>query len=229
MPHPDNLDLRISDDGLALIEAFEGFRGSWYLDAVSVRTIAYGWTGRLPDGYVPPLTEHEGRQLLRETVGIYEAAVRTLVAVPLRQNQFDALVSFTYNLGPGNLESSTLLRKLNAAEPGVGPEFDRWTKAGGRELAGLVRRRAAERALFERADAPPEADPADADPTEAGCPDPARLDDDAGQDDAAERAVGQPVTPLDARPPHWLEPDGDGPGDAETDPGDGHEKGPDSG
>ena len=155
MPHPSNDALRTSDDGLALIERFEGFEPDWYLDPVGVRTIAFGWTGALPEGVDPPLTEAQGRRLLRETVGRYEDAVRRSVAVPLAQEQFDALVSFTYNLGAGNLASSTLLRLLNAGDAaGAAEQFDRWVMAGGRALPGLVRRRAAERALFSRGTGP---------------------------------------------------------------------------
>ncbi|WP_412067871.1 lysozyme [Rubrivirga sp. IMCC43871] len=149
MPHPANDALRISSAGLALIERFEGFEPDWYLDPVGVRTIAYGWTGALPAGLSPPLTQAQGRQLLRDTVGAYESAVRRSVAVPLAQAQFDALVSFTYNLGASNLASSTLLRLLNEGDARAAAEqFDRWVLAGGRALPGLVRRRAAERALF---------------------------------------------------------------------------------
>ena len=154
MPHPPNDDLRVSAEGLSLIMRFEGFQADWYPDPVGVRTIAYGWTGALPVGFEPPLTESQGRELLRRTVGAYEQAVRDLVTVPLAQGAFDALVSFTYNLGRGSLASSTLLRKLNAGEPGVGAEFDRWVFAGGERLEGLVRRRAVERAMFEAASPP---------------------------------------------------------------------------
>ncbi len=155
MPHPANDGLRISDAGLTLIERFEGFKPDWYLDPVGVRTIAYGWTGALPDGLAPPLTQAQGRQLLRDTVGSYERAVRRHVAVPLAQAQFDALVSFTYNLGASNLASSTLLRRLNEGDARAAAEqFDRWVLAGGRALPGLVRRRAAERALFESGTGP---------------------------------------------------------------------------
>ena len=178
MPEPPNDDLRISDAGLALIEDFEGFEPDWYLDPVGVRTIAFGWTGELPAGYAPPLTRAEGRRLLRDTVGRYESAVRRLVAVPLAQGQYDALVSFTYNLGPANLAASTLLRKLNAGEPDVGLEFDRWVRAGGRVLPGLVRRRAAERAMFEAASAPRVHDPS---VPRHGMPTTDRLEAEAGR------------------------------------------------
>lgn len=161
MPHPSNDALRISDVGLALIERFEGFEPDWYLDPVGVRTIAYGWTGALPAGLSPPLTRAQGRQLLRDTVGAYESAVRRNVAVPLAQPQFDALVSFTYNLGASNLASSTLLRLLNAGDAsGAAEQFDRWVLAGGRPLPGLVRRRAAERALFASGTGPSDRVPA---------------------------------------------------------------------
>jgi GH24 family phage-related lysozyme (muramidase) len=197
MPHPANDPLRISDAGLALIERFEGFRSDWYLDPVGVRTIAFGWTGPLPNGLVPPLTEAEGRRLLRDTVGDYEAAVRRLVAVPLGQPQFDALVSFTYNLGASNLSSSTLLRLLNEGRVReAAAEFDKWVLAGGVPLAGLVRRRAAERALFESAPSPTPPVPSPPDPPPIA-PDP-----------APHRPV--PITevdPLPARPPHGLETD----------------------
>ncbi len=183
MPHPANDALRISDAGLALIEQFEGFRGDWYLDPVGIRTIAFGWTHALPPGYDPPLTRAQGRQLLRQTVGSYGAAVRRLVSVPLLQTQYDALVSFTYNLGPTNLAASTLLRKLNAGEPGVGAEFERWIRAGGQVLPGLVRRRAAERALFETP--PPPADPP--------------------EDEDPPREPSPPIDPLKPRPPHFIE------------------------
>ena len=141
--------LAASDDGLALIEQFEGFEADWYADPVGVRTIGFGWTGPLPDDLTPPLSRDEARALLRRTVGPYAEAVREAVAVPLAQEQFDALVSFVYNLGPAAFRDSTLLRRINAGDPAAAEEFDRWVYAGGRQLPGLVRRRAAERALFE--------------------------------------------------------------------------------
>ena len=192
MSHPSNHPLRISDAGLALIEGFEGFRPDWYLDPVGVRTIAFGWTGDLPEDLAPPLTEAEGRRLLRDTVGAYEAAVRRLVAVPLAQAQFDALVSFTYNLGASNLASSSLLRLLNEGKPDeAAAEFEKWVLANGAPLAGLVRRRAAERALFESAPSPPVPSPPDPPPVD---PDPEPY-----------RPV--PITevePIPTRPPHDL-------------------------
>lgn len=140
--------------GVQLIKDFEGFVPKWYRDPVGVWTIGYGHT----DSAGSPkhatsanmvLSEAEGTAILQRDLGQYEAAVDRLVKVPLNENQYAALVSFTYNLGAGNLGSSTLLRKLNAGDyEGAANEFARWNKAGGKVLNGLVRRRAAEKALF---------------------------------------------------------------------------------
>jgi hypothetical protein len=82
-------------------------------------------------------------------VAVLDRAVERLVKVPLNQNQFDALVSFAYNCGEGNLGKSTLLRRLNAGDyKGAAAQFAAWNKGGGQVLKGLVRRRAAEAALF---------------------------------------------------------------------------------
>lgn len=96
------------------------------------------------------ITQQQADDYLRRDVRQFERAVARQVRVPLTQGQFDALVSFAFNLGEGALAQSTLLRLLNAGDyAGAAAQFDRWNKAGGRVLPGLVRRRAAERALFE--------------------------------------------------------------------------------
>ncbi len=155
MPHPDNDSLRLSDAGAQLIEDFEGYRADWYSDPVGVRTIGIGWTRELPAGFSAPLSRSEARRLLAETVGDYERAVRHNVDQPLSQAQFDALVSFTYNLGASRLRESTLRKRLNAGDAwGAAEEFDRWVYGGGVVLPGLVRRRAAERRLFEEGTPP---------------------------------------------------------------------------
>lgn len=89
-------------------------------------------------------------QLFYNTLSDYENQVKTLVTVPISQNQFDALVSFTYNLGARNFSRSTLLRKINInpADPSIAGEFLKWNYGGGRILAGLTRRRSAERDLY---------------------------------------------------------------------------------
>lgn len=138
---------RISPAGLDLIKRFEGVRYRAYQDAVGVWTIGYGHTSTARPGMTISPTQAE--ELLRQDVERFEAAVERLVRVPLTQSEFDALVSFTFNVGEGALRSSTLLRLLHAGSiQAAADQFLRWTHAGGRELAGLVRRREAERALF---------------------------------------------------------------------------------
>jgi len=140
--------MHTSQKGLDLIKSFEGLRLSAYKDVAGVVTIGYGTTSGVKMG--DTITKERAEELLREDVARFEAQVQRLVKVPLTQGQHDALVSFVYNLGPGNLSNSTLLRLLNSGDyNGAAAQFDRWTKAGGKTLAGLVRRRAAERALFE--------------------------------------------------------------------------------
>lgn len=142
------LPRRISQAGLELIKHFEGLRLCAYLDPVGVWTIGYGHT----KFHARPgncISEPEAEEILRNDVEVFEAAVSRLVKVPLTQNQFDALVSFAFNVGVGALERSTLLKKLNAGNcQGAAAEFPRWVYAGGRRLPGLVRRRAAEKEIF---------------------------------------------------------------------------------
>lgn len=148
--------MQTNDAGLALIKEFEGFMPRWYRDPVGVMTIGYGHTDsaghpRYADDKDLTITKSDATIILARDLGQYERAVAESVKVPLNENQFAALASFTYNLGPGNLRSSTLLRKLNMGDyAGAAGEFGRWNKAGGKTLAGLTRRRAAERALFEK-------------------------------------------------------------------------------
>lgn len=139
--------MKTSERGLALIRQFEGLRLSAYQDSVGVWTIGYGTTRGVRRGQA--ITKAEAEALLRADVQRFELEISRLIKVPVSQNQWDALVSFTYNLGSANLESSTLLRLLNAGDYAVAAEqFPRWNKAGGKVLKGLVSRRAAERALF---------------------------------------------------------------------------------
>ena len=140
--------MHTSQKGLDLIKSFEGLRLSAYKDVVGVVTIGYGTTTGVKMG--DTITKERAEELLREDVKRFEGYVDRLVKVPLTQGQHDALVSFVYNLGPGALEKSTLLDQLNRGDyDSAAEQFDRWVFAGGQKLAGLVRRRAAERALFE--------------------------------------------------------------------------------
>lgn len=140
--------MHISETGLALIRQFEGLRLSAYRCPAGIPTIGYGSTAGVKMGQ--SITAERAEQLLREDVRQFEAAVSRLVKVPLTQGQFDALTSFAFNLGAKALEKSTLLRLLNAGDySGAAAQFDRWVYASGKKLSGLVKRRAAERALFE--------------------------------------------------------------------------------
>lgn len=140
--------MKISQTGLDLVKSFEGLRLKAYYDSVGVLTIGFGSTGpHVKPGMV--ITPKQAEDLLRDDVTRFEACVSKQVTVPLSQNQFDALVSFAFNLGCGNLASSTLLKKLNAKDyAGAASEFAKWNRAGGKVLAGLTRRREAEKALF---------------------------------------------------------------------------------
>lgn len=141
-----------SNSGLNLIKGFEGKRLTSYDDGVGVWTIGYG-TIKYPNGVRvrkgDTCTEQQAEDYLRNDLAKFEAAINKLVKVTLTQNQFDALASFTYNLGETNLANSTLLKKLNKGDyQGAADQFLVWNKAGGKVMKGLVRRREAERALF---------------------------------------------------------------------------------
>ena len=144
--------MQTSDKGIALIKQFEGCKLTAYQDSVGVWTIGYGWTQPVdgkPIRAGMTIKQETAERLLKTGLVSYENDVSRLVKVDLTQGQFDALVSFTYNLGARSLSTSTLLRKLNAGDyAGSSDEFLRWNKAGGKVLNGLTRRREAERALF---------------------------------------------------------------------------------
>jgi lysozyme len=141
--------MRISDNGLELIKSFEGLYLKAYLCPAKVWTIGYGHTGNVKPGDV--INRQQADELLRQDVEEFVAIVNTAVKVPLTQNQFDSLVSFVYNVGADAFRKSTLLRKLNAGDyAGAAQEFERWNKAHGVVLPGLVKRRKKERELFER-------------------------------------------------------------------------------
>lgn len=144
--------MQTSEKGIALIKQFEGCKLTAYQDSVGVWTIGYGWTQPVdgkPIRAGMTIKQETAERLLKTGLVSYESDVSRLVKVGVTQGQFDALVSFTYNLGARSLSTSTLLRKLNAGDyAGAADEFMRWNKAGGKVLNGLTRRREAERALF---------------------------------------------------------------------------------
>ena len=140
----------LSKKGADLIQSFEGLRLAAYQDSVGIWTIGYGHTKSVRRGQV--ITKARADELFMEDVREFEQAVGACVKVPITQQQFDALVSFCFNLGAARLRASTLLKMLNQGDyDGASQQFGRWTRAGGVELAGLVKRRAAERELFQTA------------------------------------------------------------------------------
>lgn len=137
-----------SQSGLNAIKQHEGVRYGAYLDAVQVPTICYGSTRRVHIGQ--RATPDECAQRLKEDAGIAGAGVAKNVRVPITQTQYDALVSFVFNVGEPKFRNSTMLRKINAGDCyGAGREFDRWVYAGGKPLRGLVQRRADERGQWD--------------------------------------------------------------------------------
>lgn len=130
------------------IKAFEGLRLEAYRDAAGVLTIGYGHTGSdIREG--DRISEYWAEELLRNDLGATEAAVRRL-HVARTQGQFDALVSFVFNLGIGRLHGSTLLKVIRkgGSHHQIQREFKRWVYAGGKKLRGLERRRAWEAERF---------------------------------------------------------------------------------
>lgn len=147
--------MKIGVKGLEMIKSFEGWFSRPYKDPIGIPTIGYGFTYYLPSRRKvtmqdAPLTKSQGEAMLREVLTNYENDVKRLVKVKVTQNQFDALVSFAYNLGATNLSKSTLLRKLNIDpnDPSIRDEFVKWNRAGGQVLKGLTRRRKAEADLY---------------------------------------------------------------------------------
>ena len=141
----------ITEEGLDLIKRFEGFRPTIYICPAGWPTIGYGHVLRDSERvrFSAGIDERAAEELLRFDVEIAERAVLRLIHVPLSDGQFSALVSFAFNLGAGALQRSTMRRKINREEyEAVPAEFRRWVWAGGRKLKGLMRRRAAEAALF---------------------------------------------------------------------------------
>ena len=148
--------MRMSAAGLATVKEFEGLRLKAYKCPASVWTIGYGHTSAAGNPIVTPelvITKDEAEEVLARDMEQYEEGVRKYVKVDLTQGQFDALVDFAYNAGVGALQKSTLLKKVNAQKfDEVPAEFMKWTRGGGKELPGLVRRRRAEVKLWRGLD-----------------------------------------------------------------------------
>ena len=148
--------MQISKKGIDLIAEFEGFSSKPYLDPIGIPTIGYGNTfylnGKKVTMFDPPINEIEARKLLSIVANKFGQQVQE-VTRELNQNQFDAVVSFVYNVGIGNYKKSTLLKNINAnpCDASIAYEFSRWNKAGGKILAGLVKRRKKEAELYFKA------------------------------------------------------------------------------
>lgn len=142
-------NLTYSGKGLALTEQYEGCRLTAYQDQVGVWTIGYGHTGAdVTPGLT--ITQVQAEALLAKDVFAATRFVNTMVKLPLTQCEFDALVDFVFNLGPGNFARSTLLTALNAGDfARAAAQFECWDQAGGVVVAGLLRRRQAELGLFQ--------------------------------------------------------------------------------
>ncbi|RXJ96111.1 hypothetical protein CRV00_02700 [Malaciobacter molluscorum] len=142
---------KINKLGLELIKHFESLKLEAYQDSVGVWTIGWGHTGG-QDGSVYEglkITIDEAEELLKKDLIIFEEGVNRLIQIEINENQFSALVSFSFNLGLENLKKSTLLKYLNNGDENhASKEFVKWSKAGGKRLKGLVKRRLSERNLF---------------------------------------------------------------------------------
>jgi lysozyme len=145
---------KTSAKGIELIKSFEGLMLKPYRCSANVPTIGYGntfyETGKKVSMGDAAITEKRATELLAWSLTKFEQYVDSYCIDTITQNQFDALVSFCYNLGPANLKSSTLLKKVNKDpnDPTIRAEFMKWNKAGGRALKGLTRRREAEANLY---------------------------------------------------------------------------------
>lgn len=139
----------VTGDGIRLVKHFESFSSVPYLCPAKIWTIGYGHTGAYVNQDTPPITLIQAEELLQHDLIRFEQAVLRLIARPLKDGQFDALVSFAFNLGAGALQRSTLRTKCNRGEDAEVPaEFMKWVWAGGKKLPGLVKRRRAESTLY---------------------------------------------------------------------------------
>ena len=143
--------MHASKDCIALIREFEGFRGTAYLDPVGIPTIGYGFTKGVTLG--DTITREAADKRLAHELASYERGVDEATKGKATQAQFDALVSFAYNVGVAGMKRSSVIKAHNRGDyQAAARAFALWNKAGGRVLPGLTRRRAAEAALYLRAD-----------------------------------------------------------------------------
>lgn len=145
--------MKTSKKGISLIKHFESLELDPYKCSADKWTIGYGHVIRANEqGLKAGITEEIAEELLKRDLLSAESDVELLVTQPMRQHEFDALVSFVFNLGRGNFAKSTLLKKINGRAPmfEIEEQINRWVWAGGKKLSGLVRRRKAEAHLYRR-------------------------------------------------------------------------------
>lgn len=146
--------MKLDENGYKLIADFEGLSLVPYLCSAKVPTIAYGSTfypsGKKVTMQDSPINLATAKWMLKETANVFATQVNLLVKTKLTQNQFNALVSFAFNLGSQALSKSTLLKKVNVNpnDVTITNEFLKWNKAGGKELSGLTKRRTIEAKLY---------------------------------------------------------------------------------
>lgn len=140
--------MRCNQAGIRIIKKYESLRLHAYYCPAKVLTIGYGHTG--PDVKSGmQISEYMADQLLRHDLDRFEKGITSLLKVKVTENQFSALVSLVFNIGEGAFSGSTLLKKINSGDyAGASEEFQRWNKAGGKILPGLVSRRKEEEILF---------------------------------------------------------------------------------
>lgn len=145
--------MKITDKGINLIKKYEGCKLKAYSCPAHIPTIGWGNTAYKNGAKVKlgdEITQEQADELLMHTLNYFADGIKKLVSKELTDNQFNALLSFAYNLGIGNLRISTLVRKINAnpSDASIKDEFARWNKAGGKVLAGLTKRRTEEAKLY---------------------------------------------------------------------------------
>ena len=146
--------MQVSNEGISHLKKVEGFRNSPYLDTANVPTIGFGFTyypsGKRVTMNDSPITLNEAIEILKVILAEFEQWVCEKVIQPINQNQFDALVSFCYNVGKGAFNTSTLLKKVNnnPCDPTIEDEFKRWVYSGGKKTKGLKKRRNMESYLY---------------------------------------------------------------------------------
>ena len=141
--------MQTSQKGIEFIKSFENFKPTQYHCSAGVLTIGYGHAIKQGENF-KYISHEEGDLLLKKDLSIAEASVYRNITAPLEQAQFDALVSFAFNLGGGALQRSTLRQKINYGSDTdeIHSEFLKWSYAGGRKLIGLLRRREAEASMY---------------------------------------------------------------------------------